>query len=91
MKSSIAFAAIATLFATSAYAQDGADRSLASNLPVEQYHYGMNLDVQKVISKTDITGKRGTVPVTMVYQDSQGQLHKVRYLEVGGQNDDANG
>ncbi|PVZ19988.1 MULTISPECIES: DUF2790 domain-containing protein [unclassified Pseudomonas] len=91
MKTSIALAALTALFASGAYAQDGADRSLASNLPVEQYHYGMNLDVQKIISKTDISGKTGTVPVTMVYQDSQGQLHKLRYLEVGGRNDDANG
>lgn len=87
MKSAIAIAALTALFASGAYAADGADRSLAA-VPVQQYHYGMNLDVQKIISKTDVSNKTGTVPVTMVYQDSQGQVHKVQYLEQGGFNND---
>ncbi|MBD1554861.1 DUF2790 domain-containing protein [Pseudomonas typographi] len=90
MKTAFAIAALAAVFTTGAYAQDGADRSLAG-IPVEQYHYGMNLDVQRIISKTDISDKTGVVPVTMVYQDSHGQVHKLQYLENGGFDIDANG
>ncbi|WP_263263368.1 DUF2790 domain-containing protein [Pseudomonas sp. RIT-PI-S] len=91
MKTAFAIAALTAVFATGAFAQDGADRSVASNLPVETYQYGMKLDVQKVISKTDVTSKSGVVPVTMVYQDSKGNLHKIQYLQEGGYDDNANG
>lgn len=91
MKAAFAIAALTAVFATGAFAQDGADRAITSNLPVETYHYGMKLDVQKIISKTDVSTKRGVVPVTMVYQDSHGALHKLQYLELGGYDDNANG
>jgi hypothetical protein len=91
MNARFAFAALTAVIATGAFAQDGADRSMASNLPVETYHYGMKLDVKKVISQTDVSNKSGVVPVTMVYQDSQGALHKLQYLQEGGYDDNANG
>jgi hypothetical protein len=91
MKTAFAIASLTAAFATGAFAQDGSDRSTASNLPVETYHYGMKLDVQKILSKTDVTEERGVVPVTMVYQDSQGNLHKLQYLQLGGYDDNANG
>jgi hypothetical protein len=91
MKTAFAIAALTAVFATGAFAQDGSDRTVTSNLPVESYHYGMKLDVQKVISKTDVSAKSGVVPVTMVYQDSKGDLHKVQYLQMGGYDDKANG
>ncbi|MFF7709255.1 DUF2790 domain-containing protein [Pseudomonas sp. NPDC007930] len=87
MKTAFAIAALTAVFATGAYAADGASRSLA-NIPTEQYHYGMNLDVQRIISKTDVSNKTGTVPVTMVYEDSHGQVHKLQYLETGGFDND---
>jgi hypothetical protein len=91
MKATITLAALASVFAVGAFAQDGASRSLVSNAPVESYHYGMKLDVQKVISETDVSNKSGVVPVTMVYQDSKGQVHKVQFLQQGGYDDNANG
>ena len=90
MKGLYAMAALAALFSTGAFAQDGADRSLAS-APVEHYHYGMQLDVKKVISKTDVSQESGVVPVTMVYEDSKGQVHKLEYLQLGGYDNQANG
>lgn len=83
-------AAIATLallaaaplaFAQSHTAKAGAD------VPAVQYQYGMQLDVKKVLSLTDVSNVAGVVPVTMVYEDSQGQIKKVKYLELGGADD----
>ncbi|MBF7143855.1 MULTISPECIES: DUF2790 domain-containing protein [Pseudomonas] len=91
MKTAFAIAALSIAFTTGAYAQDGAERSVVDKLPVEAYHYGMHMDIQKVISKTDVSNKSGVVPVTMVYQDSKGQLHKLQYLQQGGYDDRANG
>lgn len=91
MKKTFAIAALAAVVTTGAFAQDGSDRSVGSNLPVETYKYGMKLDVQKVISETDVSNKSGVVPVTMVYQDSHGQVHKVQFLQQGGYDDNANG
>jgi len=91
MKTAFGIAALTAVFATGAFAQDGSDRSLTANLPVETYHYGMDLDVQKIISKTDVSYKSGVVPVTMIYQDSKGDLHKLQYLQQGGYDDHANG
>ncbi|MCY1542386.1 hypothetical protein D9M68_781320 [compost metagenome] len=51
------------------------------------YHYGMTLDVQKVIHITDNSDKVGVVPATIIFLDSQGMLHKVNYLELGGYDD----
>lgn len=91
MKAAFALFALTSVFAAGAFAQDGSDRNVANNLPVETYHYGMKLDVQKIISKTDVSNKSGAVPVTMVYQDSKGELHKLQYLQQGGYDDRANG
>ncbi|MCG4454489.1 MULTISPECIES: DUF2790 domain-containing protein [unclassified Pseudomonas] len=47
------------------------------------YHYGMSLDIQKVIDITDNSDKVGVVPATITYLDSNGKLHKLNYLELG--------
>ena len=47
------------------------------------YHYGMSLDIQKVIHITDNSDKVGVVPATITFLDSNGKLHKVNYLELG--------
>ena len=44
----------------------------------------MEIDVQKVLQRTDTSQQTGVVPVTLVYQDSEGELHKIRFLEWGG-------
>jgi len=48
------------------------------------YHYGMEIDVKQVLQRTDTSDKTGVVPVTVVYLDSQGEVHKIRFLEWGG-------
>ncbi|UTW06628.1 DUF2790 domain-containing protein [Pseudomonas benzenivorans] len=58
-----------------------------SQVPAVDYHYGMTLDVRKVIHITDNSDKTGVVPATITYLDSQGQLHRVNYLELGRAND----
>jgi hypothetical protein len=91
MKTAFALVALTAAFASGAYPQDGADRSRIDTLPVETYHYGMHMDVKTIVSKTDVSNTSGVVPVTLVYQDSKGRLHKVRYLQQGGYDDRANG
>ena len=49
-----------------------------------EYHYGMNIDVKRVLQRTDTTDKTGVVPVTVVYEDSKGEIHKIRFLVWGG-------
>jgi hypothetical protein len=44
----------------------------------------MEIDVQKVLHRTDTSDKIGVVPVTLVYEDSAGEVHKIRFLEWGG-------
>lgn len=53
------------------------------------YHYGMQLDVASVLQRTDNSQKSGVVSSVMVYRDSQGEVHKVRYLEWGGRSIDS--
>ncbi|WP_437882910.1 DUF2790 domain-containing protein [Pseudomonas sp. LRF_L74] len=55
-----------------------------AGVPTVDYHYGMNLDIDKVISRTDNSSQQGVVPSILVYRDSQGEVHKVRFLEWGG-------
>ncbi len=86
-------AAIATLalaaLATSLIAQAGAKdpAKAGAGIPAVEYQYGMQLDVKKVLSLTDVSNVAGVVPVTMVYEDSQGRVQKVKYLELGGADD----
>lgn len=48
----------------------------------EQYHYGMHLDVAKVISQTLPQGCE-TGEARMVYLDSKGEQHTLIYLRMG--------
>lgn len=51
---------------------------------VEQYRYGTQLDVAKVISRSGETSEVcGIVPVQMTYEDHQGQRHTVEYQVMG--------
>ncbi|KSF81279.1 DUF2790 domain-containing protein [Pseudomonas paraeruginosa] len=46
---------------------------------VEEYAYGMHLDVARVISSTDTSEACGIVPARMTYEDSKGRKHTVEY------------
>ncbi|AYF87732.1 DUF2790 domain-containing protein [Pseudomonas sp. JS3066] len=82
MKIASAVSAVLASLAPSVFAQDH-HRDVGAGIPAVDYHYGMELDVQRVLYRTDATQRAGVVPVTMVYEDSQGDLHKVRFLEWG--------
>lgn len=51
---------------------------------VEEYSYGMSLDVEQVMSvkapKADVTSSCNSVEEVMTYKDSEGQEHKLKYL-----------
>lgn len=74
-------AALAHAGAALAQAPLGED---ASQVQTQDYHYGMALDIHKVIHISDNTDKVGVVPATITYLDSQGRLHRLNYLELGG-------
>lgn len=70
-------------FAGQLFAQNGLQEPGASVSAVD-YHYGMEIDVKKVLQRTNTSQKTGVVPVTLVYEDSEGELHKIRFFEWGG-------
>ncbi|RJG09305.1 DUF2790 domain-containing protein [Pseudomonas cavernicola] len=83
MKLASVVSAVISSLAPSVFAQDGLQEPGASISAVD-YHYGMEIDVQKVLQRTDTSQKTGVVPVTLVYEDSEGEVHKIRFLEWGG-------
>ncbi|MCY1423847.1 hypothetical protein D9M71_395730 [compost metagenome] len=83
MKMASVVSALLSSLAPSVFAQDGIQNPGAGIAPVD-YHYGMEIDVQRVLHRTDTTQKTGVVPVTLVYEDSEGEVHKIRFLEWGG-------
>jgi hypothetical protein len=65
--------------ATSHYAQDA-----GKPMPqLEDYRYGMKLDVAKLVYSTPGVQHCGNVQSMMSYEDSQGDLHMLRYLVDG--------
>ncbi|WP_439859757.1 DUF2790 domain-containing protein [Pseudomonas sp. MBLB4136] len=87
MKRLIPLALVAAFgFSAAAQAQSPLLQDASQIEPVD-YHYGLKLDVHKVIHITDNSDKVGVVPATITYLDSQGRLHKVNYLELGRAND----
>ncbi|MDX1725732.1 MAG: DUF2790 domain-containing protein [Pseudomonas sp.] len=83
MKRLISFTLAATLgIAGTAWAQSSPSQE-AEKVQAVDYHYGMSLDVQKVIHISDNSDKVGVVPTTIIFLDSNGKLHKVNYLELG--------
>lgn len=52
----------------------------ADTIPVERYHYGMQLDVQKVLAQYEAPAQLcQLVEARMDYLDSQGQRHSLAY------------
>lgn len=80
MNKFLGVAVLSVLVATSAFAKG--DRKAEVIDPVE-YHYGMNLDIERVISLTDTSDKAGVVPVTLVYEDSRGNVQSIEFSQVG--------
>ncbi|QKZ05144.1 MULTISPECIES: DUF2790 domain-containing protein [Pseudomonas] len=73
MRLTLTFAALALGFAAaSAHAE-----------PAQTYAYGQKLDIARVIDAGDIPDVCTVVPVTMVYEDSQGQRHSLVYRVMG--------
>ncbi|MCQ4272018.1 MULTISPECIES: DUF2790 domain-containing protein [Pseudomonas] len=81
MKIASVISTVISSFAPFAFATDAQP---GSDIPPVDYQYGMQLDVKQVLHRTDNTGKTGVVPTIMVYQDSKGEVHKIRFLEWGG-------
>lgn len=55
----------------------------AQTQPVEQYGYGTQLDVAKVISEDLVPDVCTVVPTHMTYLDSQGKQHVLDYNVMG--------
>lgn len=64
---------IGLLFAAAAQAQDA---------PMD-YHYGMSVDVAKVLNMTEpVIEECQVIKAVMTYLDSSGQEHTLRYLKL---------
>lgn len=83
MKIAAITATLIAAFAPIAFANEKAPTS--AQVDVKQYQYGMQLDIDQVLQRTDNSRQSGVVPSVMVYRDSQGDVHAVRFLEWGGQ------
>ncbi|BAN47354.1 DUF2790 domain-containing protein [Metapseudomonas resinovorans] len=66
-----------------ACASEQAQTAAADEPLVEQYHYGMELDIARVISRSDIPDVCGVVPAYMTYEDHQGKVHRLEYMVFG--------
>lgn len=84
MKAVIAIFALLSSVATTVACADQGNQQPAP-AAVEQYHYGMPLDIAKVISITPASDiedcKVGTA--RMAYLDQQGQRHDISFREMG--------
>lgn len=79
---------IAGTVTATAFAEDGAEhlRAYHAQAIAEQakpYRYGDDLDISRVLSRTDVSGQCGIVPTRLDYEDSQGQQHTLEYLVWG--------
>ena len=82
MKFAALNATLLAAFAPMAFASEKAPAS--TNVDVQEYQYGMQLDIDQVLQRTDNSRKSGVVPSVLVYRDSQGEVHAVRFVEWGG-------
>lgn len=53
------------------------------DIPLERYEYSMDLDIDRVIQIATAPNVCQTVPVQMVYEDHQGNTHRLEYLTMG--------
>ncbi|MGR3885858.1 DUF2790 domain-containing protein [Pseudomonas sp. 1152_12] len=76
--------ALSSVCATVALADEAPTELAGQNAPiVEDYTYSTHLDVAKVLSMSNIPNVCQVVPVTMEYEDSQGQRHILNYQVMG--------
>ncbi len=80
MSKSIAVVILSALAATSAFAKNDHQAEPVQSV---EYHYGMSLDVKRVISLTETSDSTGVVPATLIYEDSQGQVHSIEFTQAG--------
>ncbi|HCS43661.1 MAG TPA: DUF2790 domain-containing protein [Pseudomonas sp.] len=66
-----------------AHADESHSTDSTSKTPIENYTYGTKLDIDKVITVTDIPDQCGPVPAQMTYEDSHGQRHVMQYQVMG--------
>lgn len=66
-------------FSSLALAAQADEAAQPQSPAVEQYTYGMNLDVAHVVSTTDVSNQCGVVPAQMTYEDSKGERHTIEY------------
>lgn len=66
-----------------ALAAEQAETAVAQESAVEKYHYGVELDIAKVLSRSDIPNVCGIVPAYMTYEDHQGKVHRLEYMVFG--------
>ena len=74
--------AVISSLAPSVFDQNGLQEP-GAHVSAVDYHYGMDIDVKQVLQRTDTSDKTGVVPVNVVYLDSKGEVHKIRFLEWG--------
>ncbi len=82
MKASFAILALCAL-STLAMAEESQTKVAAQQARVEEYKYGTNLDIAKVIATCQIPNVFQVVPARMVYEDSQGKQHIMSYQVMG--------
>lgn len=82
MKFAALNATLLAAFAPMAFASEKAP--VNTKVEVQEYQYGIQLDIDQVLQRTDNSRKSGVVPSVLVYRDSQGQVHAVRFMEWGG-------
>lgn len=66
-----------------ALAEETVETAVAVEPVVEQYTYGMELDIAKVLSRSDIPDACGVVPAYLLYEDHQGKVHRLEYMVFG--------
>ncbi|WP_375737890.1 DUF2790 domain-containing protein [Pseudomonas boanensis] len=66
-----------------AFASESLETAVAQGTETEKYHYGMKLDVAKVISRSDTSTACGVVPAHITYEDHQGRVHRLEYMVFG--------
>lgn len=69
--------------AAQAFSDESSTQDLAGQIPVETYSYGMKLDIQKIVTVSDIANECAPVPAQMTYEDSHGQRHILQYQVMG--------
>jgi len=55
----------------------------SKNPSPEDYTYATHLDISKIISMTEPAQICGATPMVMIYEDSHGERHSLRYQVMG--------